>query len=100
MARTTIDIDGPVLRELRAFQQKEGRPLGKVISQLLAEALAQHRAPTLPVRLAWTSRPMGALVDLNDKEALYAALEDDAPIPAAAKSRPKLGSRAKRPAAR
>jgi hypothetical protein len=99
MTRTTVDIDGPVLREVRALQQREGRSLGKVISQLLAEALAQHRAPTPPVPLAWTSRPMGALVDLEDKEALYAAL-DNALAPAGAKSPPNRGSRAKRPASR
>jgi hypothetical protein len=99
MTRTTVDIDGPVLREVRALQQKEGRSLGKVISQLLAEALTQHRAPTPPARLAWTSRSMGALVDLEDKAALYAAL-DDALVPADARSSPKRGSHAKRPAAR
>src|SRR6266542_2445624 len=70
MTRTTIDIDGPVLREVRALQQTEGPSLGRVVSQLLAEALAQHRAPVPPARLAWTCRPMGALVDLEDKEAL------------------------------
>ncbi|MBM4293610.1 MAG: antitoxin [Deltaproteobacteria bacterium] len=80
MTRTTIDIDDPVLQELKALQKKRGRSLGKIASQLLAEALAQERAaPAAAPRLQWISRPMGALVDLADKEALYTVLDRDEP---------------------
>jgi hypothetical protein len=51
MARTTINPDGPVPEDRK-----------------LATAPAMH--------LRWTSRPMGALVDLDDKEALFAALDE------------------------
>jgi hypothetical protein len=70
MPRTTLDIDAPLLRELKRLREKEGRSLGKIVSQLLAEALARRKsAPELP-KLQWVSRPMQALVALSDKEAV------------------------------
>lgn len=75
MSRTTVDIDAPVLRELKALQKKEKRSLGRLISQLLAEALARRKTEKLPGKFQWVSRPMNALVDLSDKEAVYAALD-------------------------
>jgi hypothetical protein len=75
MPRTTLDIDGSILREVRALQEKEGRSMGRIVSDLLAEALAQRKGPCEVPRLAWVSRPMRALVDLSDKEALNAALD-------------------------
>jgi len=77
MPRTTLDIDGPVLRELRALQRLQRRSLGKIASQLLAEALATRqrgKAARAP-RFSWIARPMNALVDISDKEALHAALD-------------------------
>lgn len=77
MARTTLDIDGPILGEVKKLQKREGRrSLGKVVSELLAEALAGRRQPAAEPRLQWVSRPMRALVDLDDKEALYAVLDE------------------------
>src|SRR3972149_6510105 len=77
MARTTLDIDAPILREIKALQKKEGRSMGQIVSQLLAEALTRRRAGVSAPTLKWVSRPMGALVDLSDKEALYAVLDQD-----------------------
>jgi len=75
MPRTTLDIDAPLLRELKKLQEKEGRSLGKIVSQLLTEALARRKtAPELP-KLQWVSRPMRALVALSDKEAVYGVLD-------------------------
>jgi len=72
--RTTVDIDEPILREVKALQEKEGRSLGALVSELLADALARRRAAqTLPT-FRWTSRPMNALVDLADKDGVNAAL--------------------------
>jgi hypothetical protein len=73
--RTTLDIDDPVLREVRAIHKKEGRPMGAVVSELLADALARRRAPRARPSFRWISRPMNALVDLSDKDAVYAALD-------------------------
>ena len=75
MPRTTLDIDGPLLKELKKLQKKEGRSLGKIVSQLLAEALARRKTAPEPLKLQWTSRPMRALVDLSDKEAIYGVLD-------------------------
>jgi hypothetical protein len=73
--RTTIDIDDPILREVKAIHEREGRSMGSVISELLAEALARRRPSPARRSFRWTSRAMKSLVDLTDKEALYAALD-------------------------
>ncbi len=74
MPRTTIDIDAPILRDLKKLQKREGKPLGRLVSELLALALSREKAPP-PVPFRWTARAMGApLVDLGDKDALWAAL--------------------------
>ena len=77
MPRTTLDIDAPLLKELKKLQKKEGRSLGTIVSQLLSEALARRKtAPELP-KLKWVSRPMRALVALSDTEAIYGILDGD-----------------------
>lgn len=79
MSRTTLNIDTPVLEELRQLQKREGKSLGEVVSELLAEALAYRasRRRTRAPKLSWISRPMGARIDISDKEALYAALDSE-----------------------
>ena len=76
--RTTLDIDDPILREVKGLHEKEGRSMGAIVSELLADALARRRA-SIRARpsFSWTSRSMRALVDLSDKEALYSALDDE-----------------------
>jgi hypothetical protein len=74
MARTTIDVDAVVLRELKKRARSERKSLGRVASELLAQALRAD--PTgEPRQLEWSSAPMVARVDLEDKEALRQALE-------------------------
>jgi len=74
MPRTTIDIDAPILRDLKKLQKREGKPLGRIVSELLALALRREKAPP-PVPFQWKARSMGSsLVDLGDKDALWAAL--------------------------
>ena len=74
MTRTTIDIDPTVLRELKARRQREGKSLGRLVSELLARAMQPGDGPE-ERRLEWTSKPMQARVDLEDKEALRRALD-------------------------
>jgi hypothetical protein len=77
MTRTTLNLDGPVLADLKRLQRKEGKALGELASELLATAIAQRKTGTTPVAgLQWISRPMGARIDLDDKEALFAALDE------------------------
>jgi hypothetical protein len=73
--RTTVDIEAPVLKELRDLQKREGGTLGTLVSRLLAEALARRTRRSPRPRLEWTERSMGARVDLADKEAVYAILD-------------------------
>ena len=74
--RTTLDIENPVLEELRAFGRAEGRSLGQAASELLAEALHDRKKLVRPVGgLSWKSHPMEARVDIADKDAVYALLD-------------------------
>jgi hypothetical protein len=78
MARTTVDIDAAVLRDLKRRGKLTGKSLGQLISELVAAALAQEEAGRLRAEpFLWISRPMGARVDLEDKEALYRALDSE-----------------------
>lgn len=77
--RTTVDIDAPVLKDLKKIQRREGKSLGRLISDLLVQSLAQRKsgeAPAKPTR--WISKAMGARVDLADPEAVFSAMEKEA----------------------
>lgn len=74
MARTTVDIDAAVMRELKRRQKREGKTLGRLVSELLATALGQPESAP-PHEFVWTAKSMGALVNLEDKEALRRALD-------------------------
>jgi plasmid stability protein len=74
MPRTTLDLDDVVLRELKRRRAREHRPLGAIASELLARALAEEPQPSTP--FAWEARAMGAKVDLDDKDAVWAALDE------------------------
>lgn len=77
MARTTADIDDGVLKELKLKAKREGKSLGTVISEIAAAALKSP--PERPDRTPrWISRPMHARIDLADKEALNAVLDERA----------------------
>ena len=65
MPRTTIDLDDAVLRELEQRREREGRPLGVIVSELLERALREVEPLS---DFEWISRRMGALVDLEDKD--------------------------------
>jgi Arc/MetJ family transcription regulator len=77
--RTTIDIDDPILKDLKRLQRRQGKSLGRLVSDLLARSLADeratpssHDAPTLN----WISRSMHARVDLADKDSVWRAMDD------------------------
>ena len=74
--RTTLSIDTPILDEVKRIQRAEGGSLGRVVTQLLSEALVSRRDPSeKAARLEWISKPMKARVDLADREAVYAILD-------------------------
>jgi hypothetical protein len=78
MPRTTVNIDAPVLRDLKRLQKREGKSLGQLMSELLAHALGARRPERMADdAFAWTARPMRARVDLADKDAVQDALDRD-----------------------
>ncbi len=75
--RTTIDIDDPILKEIKRLQRREGKSLGRLVADLLAQSLADsRRAPKSAPEFRWIAKPMGARVDLGDKDALLDAMDD------------------------
>lgn len=75
--RTTLDIDDPILRDLKRLQQREGKSLGRLVSDLLAQSLAAQRSQQSAARsFLWVSQAMGPRIDLRDKEALRDALDE------------------------
>lgn len=74
MPRTTLDLDETVLRAVKRLARETGKSIGEVVSELLAGVIgkpATHKTP----KLRWKSQPMGARVDLEDKEAVYRILD-------------------------
>lgn len=72
--RTTIDLDPTLLRELKRRARLEGKSLGRLASEVLSAALEREIPTEPPPPLAWSSRPMGALIDLDDPEAVRRAV--------------------------
>ena len=76
--RTTIDIDAPILKDLKRLQERDGRSLGRLVSDLLAQALSASQAagPSAAPPFRWHSKVMGAKLDLSDKHALRDAMDE------------------------
>lgn len=79
--RTTLDLDLPILKELKAFSKSNSFSLGKAATALLAEALSAHKVKAkkkAPPKFKWHSQNMGpAKIDISDKEALYKILDQE-----------------------
>ena len=76
MPRTTLDLDGSVLAELRRRGRREGKSMGQVASELLARSMTEGVDRTTRP-LQWKSDKLGEpLVDLEDKEAVRAVLDE------------------------
>lgn len=73
--RTTLDIEEPVLEELRRLQNKDGRSMGEIVSSLLSESLKRKADKNVRGRFVWKSAPMMSRVDLSDKDAVYRILD-------------------------
>ena len=76
MSQTTVNLDAPILRDLKRLQKRERKPLGRLVPDLLAQALrrAQSADPPGPA-FRWHSQPLGSRLDLGDKEAIRALLD-------------------------
>lgn len=73
--RTTVDIDDTILNEVKELQIKEGRSMSAVVSELLADAISRRKRPLPPSKFQWKSKHMNTLVNLADKEEVYAVLD-------------------------
>ena len=76
--RTTIDIDDPILKEIRRLQRREGKSMGRLVSDMLARSLAESKSAAEQPTPAfhWITGPMRARVDLADKHAVLDAMDD------------------------
>ncbi len=78
--RTTLDIDKPILDELKRLGKRRKKTIGRLASELLATSLKQEREKTASdsqKAFRWNARSMGALVDIEDKDELYRALDEE-----------------------
>ncbi len=74
MPRTTIDIDASILRDLKKRQRREHKPLGQLVSELLAKAIEAEQEATPP--FAWIAKDLKPRVDLEDKDAVWSVLDE------------------------
>lgn len=76
MARTTLDIDTAILDQLKERARCERKPMGQLASELLARALGEPAAGGPPQPdFWWPSTSGGALIDIDDKDALVNLLD-------------------------
>ncbi|MGH3958082.1 antitoxin [Mycobacterium sp.] len=75
--RTTIDLDDDILRVLKRRQREEGKTLGQLVSELLAQALAASSRPRVDIR--WRTADLRPRVDLDDKDTVWAVLDQSRP---------------------
>jgi hypothetical protein len=74
--RTTVNIDDRILKDLKKIKRQEKQSLGRLVSNLLAQALGQRQSTKSSIQPThWISKPMGVRVDLADREAVYQAME-------------------------
>lgn len=73
MPRTTVNLDASLLRVLKERQRKEKKPLGQLISELLARELESSSERATPFK--WVTRDLRPKVDLDDKDALWSILD-------------------------
>ena len=71
MARTTLDIDDGLLRELKKKAATEGRTLQAVVNEYLKRAAAAPTGPPYRLQLkGWRAEPRPG-VDLFDRDQLF-----------------------------
>ena len=75
MTRTTLDIDPGVLSRMRVRAHSERKSMSRLVSELVEQALDDSRAIGR-AGFFWESADMQPLVDLEDKEAVAAAMDE------------------------
>ena len=72
--RITLDIDGPILRDLNRLKKKEGKSMGRLVSDLLAQALKENAAPVITAPPTWIAKRMGARTNLDSIKDLHSGV--------------------------
>lgn len=65
-----------MLRALKARQRREGGTLGSLASELLATALRPTPGERRAADLHWPSAELELRIDIEDKDALWRALDE------------------------
>ena len=77
MRRTTIAVEDALLGELRERAARERRSMSGLVNDLLRSALRAKPTASREDTVRWqTYRSGGAFVDVNDREALAAVMEE------------------------
>lgn len=82
LVRTTVNIDEELLRRARELATRTRRSLGDVVDDGLRVLMAQRQTATAPAPVRLPTDGGSGLqpgVDLEDKEALAALLDDERP---------------------
>ena len=77
--RTTLDIDKPILDELRRLGKQRKKSLSRIASELLATSLKRETEKQKGVSgktFRWNARSMRARIDIEDKDELYRVLDE------------------------
>jgi Ribbon-helix-helix protein, copG family len=74
--KTTLEIEGSVMRRLKERAAREGTTLSEIVEGALRAYLKELDQPKeLPPLPTWNSG--GFLVDIDDRNALYDAMDED-----------------------
>ena len=71
MARTTLDIDDTLLRELKGLAAREGRTLQSVVNERLRQRSIPAGTPRFSLALPVWNGTLRPGVDLTDRDALF-----------------------------
>ena len=71
MARTTLDIDDRILRDLKKRAAAEGRTLQSVVNEYLKRAAATAVGPPYTLQLEGWQAALQPGVDLFDRDSLF-----------------------------
>ena len=73
--KTTLNIDDRVMAQLKQEAARQGRTMSELVETALRQLLRSRREPAEPPELP-TFRSGGALVDIDNREALYNAMDE------------------------
>ena len=75
MGRTTLTLNPPLLKKLKALSHEEDVTLRKLVERLLQAGLESRKKTPRKPKWSLITHPMGAKIDLTDKDALYEILD-------------------------